>query len=110
GGVVMGRAGGPWGGLVQAGRLAGWVAVLLSMASGFWYIRWTAPRWGVHVLGVGGLLLGVVAACFASLWDTGNWLSHRVLTTTWSLLGLAVLALGWMGSELRVLGPAFWSL
>src|SRR5262249_13218066 len=32
-------------------------------------------------------------------WDRGNWLAHHVLTTSWALAGLGVLAAGWAGGE-----------
>lgn len=94
--------------LMQMGDFGGWMALLLSLPAVVWYARQLAPRWIIHVIGGGGLLVGTLAACTATQWGPGTWLPHHVLTFAWSTLGLLILAAGWMGSSLRQLGPLFW--
>src|SRR5262249_16292560 len=87
--------------LVEMGYGGGWVALLLAAAAAFWHLDRVLPRWRVHVLGLLGVEAGIQVACFAGLWDTGNWLSFHVLTGAWCLLGLAVVAAGTVAHSFR---------
>jgi len=81
--------------LVPLGEGGGWLAFLLPAAAALWYAaRASMPRQFASV-GVCGLLLGILAACTASTWDTtGQWLAFHTLTVSWATLGLATLGLG----------------
>jgi hypothetical protein len=95
--------------LLQVGRPAGWVALLVPMAAALWYLGLVAPRNVVHVVGAGGLMLGVLAACSAAqITGQGGWLAHHVLSLAWTLLGLVILGVGWAGGSLSEIGPLFW--
>src|SRR5208283_1222443 len=95
--------------LLQAGQQAGWVALLLTLTIVVAVAMRIIPQRAIHVIGAGGLLLGILAACSAASWDRGNWLAYHVLLVSWSLLGLTLLLAGWMGDELPLVGPGFWS-
>jgi hypothetical protein len=92
----------------QAGQAGGGVALLLPMAAAFWYaVRASLPR-RFFLLASHALLIGVLAACAASPWDTtGDWLSYHILLVSWATAGLLVLALGVVASvfESVALGP-----
>jgi hypothetical protein len=75
--------------VAQIGSPVGLAALLLSAATAFWELARRAPRERLHVLGIAGLSAGILAACTASPWDTGNWLSYHILLLAWCLLGLA---------------------
>src|SRR5262249_28471868 len=75
-------------------------------AAAFWHVSRRAPRERVHVLGLTGLSVGVLAACFASPWDTGDFLSFHALTASWVLLGFAFAAAGSVSHSLRATGLA----
>jgi hypothetical protein len=93
----------------QAGHLAGWLALLPTLAALLGYTRRAAPGVVVHALAAGGLLAGAVAACSAHLLaGPGSWFAQHVLTSAWSVLGLLLLAASWAGNGLPALGPAFW--
>ncbi|MSQ94093.1 MAG: hypothetical protein EXR98_06000 [Gemmataceae bacterium] len=66
------------------------------------------PRGLVHALAIGGLMLGVVLAGTAEDWLGGLWTAHHVLTLAWTLLGLIVLVLSWVGNTQIAIGPQFW--
>jgi hypothetical protein len=82
---------------LQAGHLTGWLAWLAAQAAIVGFVERSAPTHRVHILAATGLTAGVLLACFSARWDGGNWLAHHVLTTTWALTGLGVLADGWVG-------------
>jgi hypothetical protein len=97
----LAEVGGPW----------GWLALILTLSAALWYADQVIPRNRAHVLVLGGLLLGVLAACTAGNWDTGptpsplKWLSFHVLTVLWCMTGLFTLAAGWIGTAFRLTGP-----
>ncbi len=96
--------------LLQTGNLAGWLALLCSLALAIWFTRIPGSGWRtIHVLGVGGLLLGIAAACTAARWDVDGWLAFHVLSLAWALVGLVFLTCGWAGAELSRFGPIFLS-
>ncbi len=88
----------------DVGSPVGWLALLLTAATAFWYLAVNWPRVRIHVLGIVGLSVGVLAACTASPWDTGNWRSFHVLEIAWSMLGLAATVAGVVTFSLRVAG------
>jgi hypothetical protein len=90
--------------VADIGSPAGWAALLLSATAAFWHFAVSRPRGCLHVLGIAGLSAGVLAACSASPWDTGNWLSFHVLLLSWCVLGLAATAIGSVTFSLRVAG------
>jgi hypothetical protein len=95
--------------VAQAGELAGWLALLPTVAVVVSYTRRAARPLVVHALASGGLLLGVLAAC--TTYDAGHpesWLPQHVLTVVWSLLGLTILGASWTGNSLPAVGPGFW--
>lgn len=95
--------------MLQAGEAGGWAALALALAAAIAFVHRTAPQRAVHAWVVAGLLVGIQAACTVSRWDQGNWLAHHTLTAAWSAAGLALLLVGWMGADLRLIGPHFWS-
>jgi hypothetical protein len=95
--------------LAEKAQAGGWLALVLSLAAGLRYGRLAKPGLTVHILGGGGLLVGVLAACTAGAWDRGDWLAQHVLTTAWAVWGLGMLAAAWAGNSLQQLGPLLWS-
>jgi hypothetical protein len=96
--------------LVQTGSLAGWMALLGTLALSVWYTRLSGSGWQtVHVVGLIGFLLGILSACTATRWDVDGWLAYHTLSLAWALIGLLLLACGWSGDSLRRVGPLFWS-
>lgn len=90
--------------LARIGSLAGWAALLLSGAAAFWDLAGRAPRERLHVLSIAGLSAGILAACTASPWDTGNWLSYHTLLLSWCFLGLAGTSVASVLFSFRVTG------
>jgi hypothetical protein len=94
--------------VLQTGESAGWLALILATASAIWLARQAAPRGAVHVLGGCGIMFAVLLAATASTWGGGSWLAYHVLLVGLTALAAALLAGGWAGSEVRLLGPVFW--
>src|SRR5262249_25495556 len=98
------------------GRLSlplGWVAWALGLAAALWYAISHVPRRVGDVAGLGGLVLGVPAACLANRWEVGSWVSYHVLLAVWAVLAVAglVVALaargrGWLRHWAEGLGLA----
>jgi hypothetical protein len=84
--------------------ISGWPALFLATAAAFWYLQQTAPVRRLDVLGIFGLSAGVLLACVAAQWDTGNWLSYHVLSASWAVIGLAGVVAGSVAYALRVSG------
>jgi len=96
--------------LLQAGSLAGWMGLLATLSLSGWYTRLPGSGWKtIHVLGIGGFLVGILAACTAARWDVDGWLAYHTLSLTWAMVGLVLLTCGWAGDSLRRVGPVFWS-
>jgi hypothetical protein len=91
---------------VEIGLGGGWLATLLVTFAAFWYLDKVRPRWRLHALGYFGAAAGVLAACFAAQWDTGNWLAYYVLLAAWCSAGLGVVAAGSITFSLREAGLA----
>jgi hypothetical protein len=81
--------------LADVGQTGGWAALILAMAAAVWYLQQNPAPIGTHLVGGMALALGVLLACTASQWDTGNWLAFHVLTAAWLLAGAAMLGFGW---------------
>jgi len=79
----------------------GWVALLLAAAALLGHVGPSLARARVHVVATAGLGMGVLAACFASPWDGGTWLSYHVLLATWGAAGAAVIATALAGTSFR---------
>jgi hypothetical protein len=102
-GNLVVRPGDPtWAPVLQVGQVPGWLAFFLAAGAAIGSVRRLAPSYAVHAWAITGLGLATLAACFASRWDQGNWLAYHVLTSGWSLTGLALLVAGWAGAELPV--------
>ena len=88
----------------------GWIALLMSLAAAGWYLRQVSPGNLCHVLGSLGWGLVVLLACSAGSWgalaEWDPWLSYHVLITGWAATGLALLAAGWMGRNVRLVRQA----
>ena len=80
--------------LAEIGSPAGWLALLLSAAAAYRHASLSTPRGRLHVLGIAGLSVGILAACTVSPWDIGSWRSFHVLLMTWCALGLAATIAG----------------
>jgi hypothetical protein len=94
--------------LTQAGALAAWPAVLLPLAVTLAYLRRVKPGACVHVVGLGGLVLGALAACCAAVSNPQSaWFPLHVLTLAWTFLALAILGATWAGATLPQIGPLF---
>ena len=89
---------------------SGWLALATNVIAAVWYVGAVRPRAVVHVVGLGGLLLGVVlAGSIDSIFAPEiAWLAHHVLTLSWTLLGLLLLIVSWVSHGQDVLGPRFW--
>jgi hypothetical protein len=72
----------------------GWLALVLATAAAVWHCQVSAPSRRIDVLGIFGLSAGVLVACAASPWDTGNWLSYHLLSASWAALGMTGVAAG----------------
>jgi hypothetical protein len=104
-GTLLAEPGVPPGPLfADIGSVAGWAALVLSAIAMFWDLAVRAPRGRLHVLAITGVSAGILAACTASPWDTGNWLSYHVLLLAWCLLGLAGTAIASVLFSFRVTG------
>jgi hypothetical protein len=104
---IYGRPEWPLGGTwIAVGDLHGWLALLVTAAAAFWY----AGQFGAHrrepVVIPSILAGGVLAACAAGQWDTGNWLAYHVLTATWAGASLALLTAGVVAASFRLSGLA----
>ena len=93
-----------------AGRLSeppGWISLILTAAACGWYLRQISPRHLIHVLAGLGLAIAVLVTCHTALENgatlPGDWLSYHLLTTCCAAMGLIVLAVGWLGRDLRLL-------
>ena len=95
--------------VLQTGTWIGWFGLIISMAAAIWVLRLWLPMLAVHLLGSGGLGLGILFASTAGPADLTGWRAYHLLTLAWTLLALGMLALSWTGSSLTALGPAFWS-
>jgi hypothetical protein len=91
---------------VEIGLGGGWLATLVVTFAAFVYLDKVRPHWRLHALGYFGLAAGVLAACFAAQWDTGNWLAYRVLLGVWCSVGLGAVAAGSVAFSLREAGLA----
>ncbi len=79
--------------LREIGSTWGWLALLLSVGAGIWYLGQHRPQLISHLLSVSGLAFGVLAAASISMLDTGNWLSYHTLEIAWTAAAcLALLA------------------
>jgi hypothetical protein len=74
--------------LPRLGEPAGWAACLLAAGAALWFAARRMPRLFVSIMGIGGLSVGVLAACVADRW-TAAWLPYHVLAICWSVLGTA---------------------
>ncbi|MHB9046607.1 MAG: hypothetical protein ACYC35_11755, partial [Pirellulales bacterium] len=88
--------------LLQGGQIPGWLALGLAAIAGGWYLSQVAPRKLLHALCGAGVGIGTLAACAVAAQDPGDWRAYHVLTTAWAAVGLAALAAGVSGIELRV--------
>jgi hypothetical protein len=79
---------------------AGWLALLTNSVAAVWYVSRTRPTWVVHTVTVCGLAVGLGLAFSADLLFEPAWLAHHVLTISWTLLALAILALSWISHAL----------
>ncbi len=86
--------------VTQAGHLLGWVGLLGTIALYVWWLRLAGrAQESVHVLGLGGFLLGVLTACAVAPWDADGWLAVHTLTLTWAAASFSLLACGWAASR-----------
>jgi hypothetical protein len=85
--------------------VSGWAAVLVALLAGGWYLTVARPRYLVHLLAVGGILLALQAAATAYAWDRDNWLSYHVFAAGLGLVSLVTCGCGWAAVSGRVLGP-----
>jgi hypothetical protein len=92
----------------QAGSGMGWAGLLAATALALWCSRLGGPTaWTAHILGLGGLLAGILAACTAAAWTRDGWVAYHTLSVAWTLAGLFLLASSWAGSALPRVGPVF---
>ncbi|MFH1267196.1 MAG: hypothetical protein ABIK89_15820, partial [Planctomycetota bacterium] len=106
----------------QLAEPPGWIALGLAAGAAAWYLRQVAPRSLFHAVGGLGLALGVLITCSTAgagpRFAPADWLSYHVLFTSWAAVGLAALAVGLLGRNLRLAeqtdpnrrGPALGSL
>jgi hypothetical protein len=79
--------------LAVVGDWGGWLVLLLGSTVVLCQVGISSAR-APHVRVVFALCAGVLAACLASPWDTGNWLSYHVLLAVWGTAGVIAAALG----------------
>ena len=95
--------------LPRIGDLSGWIALASNLAAAVWYLAVVRPRFVVHGVALGSLMLGVViAGSFTAFFPTEDWLGHHLLTLTWTLAGLALLVAPWTSHVQPALGPQWW--
>jgi len=76
---------------------AGWVALVLTGVVAAWYLWQVRPQQGIDVLAGLGLGGGVLYACLVAGGigpAAGGWAAYHVLTASWAVVGLIVLATG----------------
>jgi hypothetical protein len=73
-----------------------WPALVTNAIAAVWYVGEVRRRAVVHAVALSGLLLGIVLAGSADVLLPGTWAAHHVLTLSWTLLGLLLLALSWV--------------
>ncbi len=114
--VLLDPAGKVPGFVIQTGQALGWVGALLALgalfalADGRLRLGAHAPsrKRSVDVLALGGMMLGVLASCAVAALSPNCWLAYHVLTLAGTLLGLLLLAGGWIGATAQHLGPMLW--
>jgi hypothetical protein len=84
--------------------LGGWLVLPVAAAAALLVLGEVRRGDRIHVLGLCGLSVGVLAACAVIPWDTGNWLSYHALLAGWGTLGLAAVAAGSAAVALRRAG------
>jgi hypothetical protein len=80
--------------LGEVGDTPGWLALLAAFAACCVYLVQVRSRALPALLTLAGLQAGILAACFATRWDTGTWLSFHVLLLAWCVTGLLCVAGG----------------
>jgi len=109
-GEILVHARGPWSAhVLQTGTWLGWFGLFTTLAATVWVLRLWLPSLIVHLLGSGGLGLGILAACMAAPFDPTGWRAYHVLTLAWTVLALCMLTASWAGSTFAALGPVFWN-
>jgi len=78
----------------------GWLGLALVGAAAAWYLRQTRLGPLVHVLGGVGMGVGVLCACSMARLPVASrpqpWLEYHVLVAAWTILALALLAVGFV--------------
>lgn len=108
-GLLIALDGTPFGFVEAMGHWLGWLSLLAWIAAGLWLCDLTTPGRCVHVLGIGGLGVGVLAACWMLRYDAAGWLSYHSLTVVWTLTALTLLIGAWVGAAATGLGPLLWT-
>ncbi|MFH1924336.1 MAG: hypothetical protein ABIP48_31175, partial [Planctomycetota bacterium] len=90
----------------QLAEPPGWIALGLAAGAAAWYLRQVAPGSLFHAVGGLGLAVGVLITCSTAgagpRFAHADWLSYHVLFTSWAAVGLAALAVGLLGRNLRL--------
>lgn len=108
-GLLIALDGVPFVFVEATGHWLGWIGLLAWIVGALWLCDLTTPGRCVHALGIGGLGVGVLVACWTLRFDAAGWLSYHSLTVVWTLTALALLVGAWVGAAAAGLGPIFWS-
>jgi hypothetical protein len=108
-GLLIALDGVPFAGVEATGHWLGWISLLAWIVAALWLSDLTKPGRCVHALGLGGLGVGVLAACWMLRFDGAGWLSYHSLTVVWTLTALALLTGAWVGAAAAGIGPILWS-
>ena len=87
--------------LALVGGIGGWVPLVLAGEAALVYCERSVPRGRLAIGMLSALAACVLAACFATRWDTGNWLSYHVLLFGWGLTCLVVPLAGIIAAAAR---------
>jgi len=85
----------------ELAKPSGWLALGLAAAAAAWYLRQVAPQKLFHAVAGLGLGVGVLVMSAAPAWKVlashDDWPAYHVLMSSWAVMGLVALAIGWLG-------------
>jgi hypothetical protein len=84
------------------GSWNGWLALAAGAAAVLCFAQRFERRLAIHAGASFALMAGVLAACTANAWGPGqDWTAHHVLTASWVLVAVGILAAAWQADDLR---------
>ena len=94
----------------ELAKPSGWLALRIAAAAAAWYLGQVAPQKLFHVVGGLGLGVGVLLMSAAPAWKVlashDEWPAYHVLMSSWAVMGLVALAVGWLRGAVGSRQPA----